>query len=75
MYNLEIRKFTSPPPPSPEVENFKIKIYYPAGDRTPDLLNQRCYHLSQRGEHVSMTYTIQFYYYNIYFKSEMTVIN
>ena len=39
-------------PPSPEVENFQIKIYYPAGDRTPDLLNQRqtCYHLSQRGE-------------------------
>ena len=21
-------------PPSPEVENFQIKIYYPAGDRT-----------------------------------------
>ena len=39
-------------PPSPEVENFQIKIYYPAGDRTPDLLNlrQTCYHLSQRGE-------------------------
>ena len=37
---------------SPEVENFQIKIYYPAGDRTPDLLNQRqtCNHLSQRGE-------------------------
>ena len=34
-------------PPSPEV-----KIYYPAGDWTPDLLNQRqtCYHLSQHGE-------------------------
>ena len=34
------------------VENFQMKIYYPAGDRTPDLLNQRqtCYHLSQRGE-------------------------
>ena len=31
---------------------FKLKIYYPAGDRTPDLLNQRqtCYHLSPRGE-------------------------
>ena len=31
---------------------FQIKIYYPDGDRTPDLLNQRqtCYHLSQRGE-------------------------
>ena len=40
-------------PPSPEVENFRIKIYYPAGDRTPDLLNQRqtCYHLNQRGDH------------------------
>ena len=35
-------------PPSPEVENFQIKIYYPAGDWTPDLLNQRqtCYYLS-----------------------------
>ena len=22
-------------PPSPEVENFQIKIYYPAGDWTP----------------------------------------
>ena len=28
-------------PPSPEVENFQMKICYPAGDRTPDLLNQR----------------------------------
>ena len=39
-------------PPSSEVENFQMKLYYPAGDRTPDLLNQRqtCYHLSQRGE-------------------------
>ena len=39
-------------PPSPEVENFQMKIYYPAGDRTPDPLNQRqtCYQLSQRGE-------------------------
>ena len=39
-------------PPSPEVEKFQIKIYYPAGDRTPDLLDQRqtCYHLSQRDE-------------------------
>ena len=29
-----------------------MKIYYLAGDRTLDLLNQRqtCYHLSQRGE-------------------------
>ena len=38
--------------PSPEVEIFQVKIHYPAGDRTPDLLNQRqtCYHLSQRGE-------------------------
>ena len=42
MYNLAIRKCTSP---SPEVENFQMKIYYPAGDRTPDLLNQKetCY--------------------------------
>ena len=32
-------------PPIPEVENFQTKIYYPAGDRTPDPLNQRqtCY--------------------------------
>ena len=39
-------------PPSPEVEKFQLKIYYPAGDRTPDLLNQKqtCYHLSQHGE-------------------------
>ena len=39
-------------PHSPEVENFQMKIYYPAGDWTPDLLNQRqtCYHLSQRSE-------------------------
>ena len=39
-------------PPSSEVENFHKKIYYPAGDRTSDPLNQRqtCYHLSQRGE-------------------------
>ena len=28
-------------PPSPEVENFQLKNYYPAGDRTPELLNQR----------------------------------
>ena len=27
-------------PPSPEVEHFQMKIYYPTGDRTPDLLNQ-----------------------------------
>ena len=39
-------------PPGPEVESFQIKIYYPVGDWTPDLLNQRqtCYHLSQRRE-------------------------
>ena len=39
-------------PPCPEVENFQIKIYYPAGDRTSVPLNQRqtCYHLSLRGE-------------------------
>ena len=32
-------------PLSPEVENFQMEIYYPAGDPTPDLLNQRqtCY--------------------------------
>ena len=39
-------------PPSPEVEKFSNENLLPAGDRTPDLLNQRqtCYHLSQRGE-------------------------
>ena len=43
MYNLAI---------SLEVENFQMKIYYPAGYRTPDLLNQRqtCYDLSQHDE-------------------------
>ena len=41
-------------PPSSGVENFQMKIYYPAGDRTPDPLNQMqtCYHLSQHGEHI-----------------------
>ena len=39
-------------PPSTEIENFQIKIYYPAVDRTLELLNQRqtCYHLSERDE-------------------------
>ena len=52
IYNLVIRKCISPPPPSPEVENFQMKIYYPAGDRTTYPLNQRwtCYHLSQHVE-------------------------
>ena len=47
MYNLAIRKSTSPP-----LLALRLKIYYPAGDRTPDLLNQRqtCYHLSLHGE-------------------------
>ena len=39
MYNLAIRKMYISTPPSPEVENFEIIIYYPAGDWTPDLLN------------------------------------
>ena len=45
-------------PPSPEVENFQIKIYYATGYRTPDLLNQRqtCYHLSQRDELNNINY-------------------
>ena len=49
-------------PASPEDENFEMKIYYPAGDRAPDLLNQRqtCYHLSQRGEHIIFYGTLQF---------------
>ena len=36
-------------PPSREVENFQMKIYDLAGDRTPDPLNKRqaCYHLSR----------------------------
>ena len=54
MYNLTIRKCRPyiSTPPSLEVENFQMKIYYPAWNRTPDLLNQRQtrYHLSQRGE-------------------------
>ena len=47
MYNLAIRKCTSPP-----LLALRLKIYYPTGDRTLDLLNQRqtCYHLSQYGE-------------------------
>ena len=49
-------------PPSSEVENFQVKIYYPAADRTPDLLNQRqtCYHLSQCGE---LNNNCKFYYF------------
>ena len=52
MYNLAIRKCTSPFLLGHKVENFQIKIYYPAKDRTPDLLNlrQTCYHLSQHGK-------------------------
>ena len=47
MYDLTIRKCTSPPLLAP-----RLKIYYPTRDRTPDLLNQRqtCYYLSQHGE-------------------------
>ena len=49
MYNLAIRKCTSPALLAPRLKIFKLK--YPAGDRTPDLLDQRqtCYHLSERG--------------------------
>ena len=45
-------------PPGPEVEIFQNENYYPAGDRTPDLLNQRqtSYHLSQRGEQIKHIY-------------------
>ena len=41
-----------------------MKIYYPAGDWTPDLLDQRqtCYHLSQRGELVSTILSVVFSY-------------
>ena len=47
---------------SPEVENFQMKIYYPTGDRTPDLLNHRqtCYHVSQRGEQVLIRQIMNF---------------
>ena len=43
------------------VYTIQIKIYYPAGDCTPDLLNQRqkCYHLSQRGELSRQMLTLQ----------------
>ena len=52
MYNLAIRKCTSPPPLAPRLKIFKLKF------TTPDLLNQRqtCYHLSQRGEHEILSY-------------------
>ena len=42
--------------PSAKVENFQMKFYYLAGDRTPDLLNQTqtYYHLSQCGELISL---------------------
>ena len=50
-----------------EADNFQIKIYYPVGDRTPDLMNQRqtCYHLSQCGELINLSYPsycVLFYY-------------
>ena len=47
MYNLAIRKCTSPPLLAPTLEMFKLILEYPAGDRTPDLLKQRqtCYQL------------------------------
>ena len=46
------KKVNTSTPPSPEVENFQIKIYCPARDRTLDPMNQRqtYYHLSQHGE-------------------------
>ena len=55
-------------PASPEVENFQMKIYYPAGDRTPDLLNHRqiCYHLSQRGKLSRSSNTIKLFLRNHY---------
>ena len=54
MYNLAIRKVYISTPPSPEVENFQIKIFVLIGCRTPDLLNQRqaCYCLSQCDGHM-----------------------
>ena len=42
-------------PPSPEVENFQIKIYCPAGDWTPDLLNQRQRHATIWASTASLT--------------------
>ena len=55
-------------PPSSEVENFQMKSYYLAGERTPDLLNQgqTCYHLSQRGELNSKMYFRILFFSNIY---------
>ena len=52
MYNLAIRKCTSPPLLAPRLKIFKWKFVTPLGIQTPDLLNRRqtCYHLSQRGE-------------------------
>ena len=49
---------------SPEVENFKIKIYDPAGNRIADPLNQRqtCYHLSQSGAPKYKCRLIDLYY-------------
>ena len=45
------QKMYIPTPRSPEVENFQMKIHFPARDRILDLLIQRqtCCHLSQRG--------------------------
>ena len=53
MYNLALRKCTSPP-----LLALRLKIYYSAGDRTPDLLNQRqtSYCLSQRSEWIECVY-------------------
>ena len=57
-------------PPSLEVENFQMKIYYHAGDRTPDLLNQKhtFYHLSQRGEHCIVCYSMKKIYISIFIR-------
>ena len=57
MYNLTIRKCTSPSLLAPRLKIFKWKFTTPLVDRTPGLLNQRqtCYHLSQVGEHNTLT--------------------
>ena len=57
-YNLAIRKCKSSPFLAP-----RLKIFHPAGDRTPDLLSQRqtCYHLSQRDERIPNVNTLSIF--------------
>ena len=63
MYNLAIRKCTSPPLLAPRLNIFKLKFTTPPGIKSPDLLNQRqtCYHLSQRGERGAIVISRKFH--------------